>query len=385
MPTLLNAAYPFAGEERDGRKTLPLKISKQKRFMKKWVVLWATLVGSTTTFGQITITDADMPEVNDVFNISVASDFTNVDPSQTGANYTWDFSFLTYATQRQDEYVPPSDAPIAYEWFFNNPLAPAYMASYATIGDDIDIFGFLTMTNNFQFFQNDADEYEMVGFGANINGIPAPVRYNPKDVIYQFPMNYGNIDSSYAEYTLGVPGIGDYSQYIWRNNEVDGWGELTLPLGTFPTLRVKTELNLIDSLDLDTLGFPLGLTRPTTIEYKWLGVETGVPLLTITESFGVITNVEYQDFFVGVEEVLGDEAFAAYPNPANTYLSIAFQEAPNGTIQLLDLEGRAIVTLPLRPNAKNYRINTSTLANGTYVLRFTSKEGVGMRKVVVAH
>jgi hypothetical protein len=84
-------------------------------------------------------------------------------------------------------------------------------------------------------------------------------------------MNYGNVDSSYSGYSVKIPNTFSSSTNSFRLNEVDGWGLLTTPFGSFNTLRVKTIITAHDSLFLDTLGFGFGISVPQQIEYKWIG------------------------------------------------------------------------------------------------------------------
>jgi hypothetical protein len=79
-----------------------------------------------------------------------------------------------------------------------------------------------------------------------------------------------------------------YSTQRIRSSEVDGWGNLITPFGTFATVRVKSTLNIHDSIYVDSLAIGFGFDR-NIIEYKWLGKGYGIPLLQINEEGPLVT------------------------------------------------------------------------------------------------
>ena len=93
-----------------------------------------------------------------------------------------------------------------------------------------------------------------VGFGANINGLPASVRYDTIETIFNFPLSYGNADSSRAYYLASVPSLGTYGQWI-RAYEVDGWGSLQTPFQTYDVIRIRTTIKQKDTLYVDQFQF----------------------------------------------------------------------------------------------------------------------------------
>jgi len=73
------------------------------------------------------------------------------------------------------------------------------------------------------------------------------------------------------------------------------------------------------------------------------------------------------------------------PNPANHFVQVSAPVDINGKLQieLYDAAGRKIysksVTQPIT------EINTSTLSNGTYLLKIIHNEMVDTRKVLIVH
>lgn len=352
------------------------------------IVLSRTILSSIAAFSligataQITITDADMPAANDTFRISTTIDAWGIDPAITGANFTWDFSFLEPIDQYVDTMHAVSSTPIAYQFFFNNwILYPDHVADYATRGQDVDIAGFFTMEDVFDYFTNSSSSNRQVGIGATILGIPGSFQFSDIDTIYEFPLDYLNTSSSSWEYNIPIPTLGYYRQRGNRINEVDGWGEVTTPFGTFASLRVKTTLNMVDSIYIDAFGFGFEIPRPETIEYKWLASGMGVPVLTLTESFGVLNGIEYQDSLRVVPLSLNEaEPIKAniWPNPANEM--VWFQtNNQNLQFEVISLYGKVVMNGKLEGDG----LDVSSLANGTYTVRLFNGNTSAIKKLQI--
>ena len=178
--------------------------------MKRILFLLVVLCPFNILYAQITITSADMPSVNDVYTYSYTNDAQGNDPALTGANYTWDYSALTYTTQSSDTFFAVTSTPLAYQFYFNNAiLYNAWKANYATKGIDLGIPQ-VPITDVFNYHKNSSSAYSNVGFGANISGVPSSTRNNPIDEEYAFPVSYGATHQSNSKYEVNVPTFGTY-------------------------------------------------------------------------------------------------------------------------------------------------------------------------------
>jgi hypothetical protein len=219
----------------------------------------------------------------------------------------------------------------------------------------------------FNYVKNSSSAFENVGFGANINGIPASVKNTPIDMEYSFPMNYTNgttSSTSLSEFEITVPGLGHYGQDAERVTTIDGWGSLVLPNETYNVLRVKSVLNKIDTIYVDSPPLPaFGITtpRPEEIEYKWLAAGTGVPVLKIVTNAGIVSQIEYQDdlFIVipGVEGRSNLSNVVVFPNPTKHHLVIDYNSSISGNLKvnLKDLLGKnvGVVYQKITPKGTN--------------------------------
>jgi hypothetical protein len=231
---------------------------------------------------------------------AISQSVTNL--ANTGANSIWNFNTLTPISQDTLAFTSPSSTPY---FLLNN----AFISTYANTG----VFALPaipnvpTISDVTDYFKKSSTDLRQVGIGITLSSIPIPTFYNPVDKLYKFPLNYNNVDSAPAKFSISIPTLGYYGANIKRKNIVDGWGSLTTPFGTFQTLRVKSEVKRTDSLKLDTLlPFGFSFPRPTLYEYKWIAKNLKYPVLQInTNIIGgteVIVSVKYQDSlrFLGI-------------------------------------------------------------------------------------
>jgi hypothetical protein len=77
--------------------------------------------------------------------------------------------------------------------------------------------------------------------------------------------------------------------------------------------------------------------------------------------------------------------YIIYPNPSKNIINISSNEIVGGEakIDMSNLLGEHIGFYKM--HSKHFEINTSILANGTYILKITDKQSSHIRKVVVKH
>ena len=243
----------------------------------------------TLSFSQITIDRNDMPNENDTIRLSTTITVNGIDYTLTGEDYTWDFSSLSSLNQRVDTFCSVLSTPIVYQIVF-----PYYfVATIASPKGNFDLIPNLQFSNYYQYYKESNSAFKDVGFGITFNGIPIPIKYDEADVLYNFPMQFGNSNISNSGFEINIPSLIYLGIEKQRTNTVDGWGTLITPFGSFETLRLKSEIVEHDSIYIDSLGIGFPINRSYT-EYKWLGKEQGLPLLTITQE-GLLTTVEFID------------------------------------------------------------------------------------------
>ncbi|MFL5764035.1 MAG: T9SS type A sorting domain-containing protein [Bacteroidia bacterium] len=355
------------------------------------------LVCSTISFAQVTITSADMPNAGDSVLVSMAADVGPNDLETSDSNYVWDYSMLVPTLQRYEKF----DSPFGFTTPFNlifNPFNTSYGNENNLITAGGGIPG-LTFDEAYDFLKESSSQFKQIGVGYRVNGIPLPFLYSDNDVIYRFPMNFGDADTDDYKFGLPIPSIGYYGQTGHRETIVDGWGSLTTPYGTFNTIRVKATIAATDTLYLDSLGFGFAFPRPLRYEYKWIANGKQIPVLKVdaNDVFGlpVISQVEYIDSIIPGVPMLGivsakknDFTSVVYPNPASdaTVLRYVLSSASPVKITLGDLMGRKIsVVTDQRQQAGTHEemIALTGIAPGLYTLCLETNEGKAVQRLVV--
>ena len=299
--------------------------------MNKLTILIVCIMISYAGLSQITIDQNDMPQEGDTIRLSTSIDFGNINFEETGNNFEWDFSELTFLTQRVDTFISVSQTPWIYQLVF------LLSANLASPGQDFDQLPGFEVSDYFNYYKNSSSQYKSVGFGVTMNSIPIPNKFDDPDVIFRFPMSVGDVDSSLSNYDLGLPGIGYYGGWKKRVNTVDGWGELTTPYGTFETIRIKSDIMQYDSLYIDSLGFGFPIERVFT-EYKWLGKNFGLPLCTVVDD-GLLPTIEYLDsartLITGITpHDFPDTELTISPNPFDQQLKLDFSAIQPAILKL---------------------------------------------------
>lgn len=318
---------------------ITLNLPKNIHTMKMRLIM-LTLVFPMLMQAQIVITQSDMPSSGDTIRHSNTVDIGFIDFEATGPNFNWDFSGLVPFTQSVDSFVSVSETPLFYQLLF------FFTANLAKKEYEFDQFPGFQVTDSYRYFKNSSSSFQEVGFAVSLNGLPLPTLYDDADIIYTFPLEDGTIDSSFASYEFDIPGLGFYGGWKKRNNEVDGWGQLTTPFGTFEALRLKTEILQYDSLYIDSLGFGIPFYQELT-EYKWLGEEMGLPLVHVTDN-GLVQTVSYIDsvrvMITGSKPEVKSNVMHVYPNPAHRHLRLEAGIKPGEqySLKIVNMAGKVV-------------------------------------------
>lgn len=360
-------------------------VIERKMGIRRIVLLVLILLASQQfLLAQITINQSDMPSQGDTIRTSTGLN-VDFDISETGEDFTWDFSQLVSISQTVDTFIGPAQTPIFYWPFF---LLSSNLAS-PLIGD-LPIPN-LPVTDVYAFYNNSSANYKDVGFAATLGGVPLPFKYDSPDILYSFPMKYGNADSSESGYGFGVPGIGYILSERKRVNYVDGWGTLITPFGTFEVLRQQSIVTEYDSIYIDSLNFGAPIARNYT-EYKWLAKGMKIPVLQITDNLGGLVAVyidSLQGGPVGLPESQKIKNISVFPNPVSSQLFIHFQisQPENIYVSLYNMQGKIMFSIPekLYPSGEiniNMNLKEFNLESGNYLIEAKAGEKVFKKKIM---
>ncbi len=217
---------------------------------------------------------------------------------------------------------------------------------------------------------------EIVGFGANISGIDIPITYNQVDRVYDLPLSYGQTNTSSSNFGFNIPTIGYYGSNLTRTTDVDGWGTITTPAGTYDALRVVQQLTYVDTVALDTLGGGTSIPRPLETHYVWLAAGEGAPVLEITTQTVAGQEVTSAARWKGTplpnaicDCYVPEYEPYAFPNPAKQTVSIWLGHVPEQptTAQLFSMEGKLVRSVQLNQIMQD--VSLEGVQAGIYVLR----------------
>ncbi len=342
--------------------------------MKTFLALAAAIPFSL--FGQITLTVSDFSDANDATWVSTAID-PFIDYSTTGPNTTWDFSSLTFQSQDNKEYFDLSGASALVTFTFGQFASAAYQAtnyasSTAIPVDQITSFLPVTITDIYQFSKNSSSAIKSVGFALSINGTEIPFKSDTIETRYALPLNYGDTYSSVGYTDLDMNPIynGIWRQHINRDSEVDGWGSVTTPHGTYNALRVRHLIQEYDSIymDFSGLGTWIPLPVPDRYEYEWWANGMKEPVLRITTNVilgnETPTTIEYIDDYqsgAGLNEL--EQHLSVYPNPTTDEIHI--EGISNYVYNILSADGKIVMN---GESAGDVTVDVRSLAPGAYKL-----------------
>jgi len=249
---------------------------------------------------QSTFNSSQYAAIGDNFYLTSANNLA-LDYETTGTNFVWDFSSLTGTSQSQLQHRNPTST--GFLWLFIYNPNNTNLAATNNNPQTLNIPGqVVELTDSFDFYKKSTTDLRQTGSASkvNYNGTQIPItnQYTDSDIIYRFPIQFGNIDSDNSAYTINIPTLLYQENTLERTNEVDGWGSLNTPYGNYSNiLRMKTTLVANDSIAL--LGTGLPRTIRTTREFKWFDTTQKIPVLKVTQSNAtgnwVTTNVEYLD------------------------------------------------------------------------------------------
>lgn len=362
--------------------------------MKK-LISSTLLLLTFSTHSQIQLTKLDFATGGDTVRMSQAND-NGYDVSLTGAGYNWDFSDLTPNSQILKDFRSMAGAPNFIQFIYGTFASPKYQASYyiesTTLPiDQITAILPVSIENIFQFSKRSNDSLTSLGFSMTVNGTDVPFKSDTIETRYDFPIDFGNTHFSRGYTLINFNPILDaiWNQHRTRTTNVDGYGSITTPYGTFDALRIKHDITETDSIYytfpfVGALWVPIPV--PLSHEYEWWTNGQLEPILRIsTSEFGgneTITAIEYRDnynaAFASIEEA--EMNFVVYPNPVSNELTIDGIDQVN-SIQLIDAQGTILFSKSIIDQTI-LKVDVSLFSAGSYKIVFNSNKGTIIKTFV---
>jgi hypothetical protein len=354
------------------------------------LVIASVFLWSFNGIGQITITNLDFATAGDDVILSTTTDM-GIDYSSTGINHVWDFSGLVPESQIGVSYNGMSGVSFLVNVIFGSFAASQYQATYFVANNDLPIdqlgaFLPVNVTDIYQFSKKTTDSITSIGYAVSVSGTEVPFKSDTIETRYKFPLNYGDQYSSrgYSLMDLNPVYNGVLKQYRTRDSEVDGWGNITTPYGSFDVLRVKHMITEVDSLRIEVFGSDtwIPIPIPNSTIYEWIADGEKEPILRIGTSTVLgtetVTKIEYKDNYLalnvdGIEEELTTVIF---PNPAQN--EIHWKVNSDSFTYTISSEDGKIV----QQGRNQFYADISNLAPGIYTLLIDSENQVAQKNFV---
>jgi hypothetical protein len=347
---------------------------------------------SMNMLAQITVTDADLMNVGDVVYTAIDSLPSNsIATGNAGANQTWDFSALQAQEYDTIEVIDPA----------GTPFASIHPSANLCIDDN----------GQYIYIDKNGQGLNLVGFDNLPYSqliLPLPLTYGLNiivgpSIIYESVFdNPGFLDHSLAPVISLNPlhnqidSIKILSESLIEFN-VDAYGDVIIPMGTFDALRLKTD-NIITPVSFaycsDTIfgngawyPIPAGII-PSEVEvvssYEWW---TNDPLIKFAlvqmdiDSLGEINAVNFMHSPSPSSVTnLSSNNFNIYPIPATNNLTIEAQNNDFTSLNLVDVTGKVILK---KEFTQSTNLDVSHIAKGMYYLNLKTVEGKLTKQIII--
>jgi hypothetical protein len=363
--------------------------------------------------GQITITKASFPIAGDSLQLSTDLTVSNIKIAKNGANQIWDFRTLN-ANTVQVNYFKPANQGTAAAQFPGAELVEkrGTLDYYINVTDD-------------RF-----EEIGVSGATPEFFNINATTRVSPPRISRRAPLNFFDLNTSTPATTValslaalpdslkvlfgGAAGLIDSIRVKFsstRNDLVDGYGIVKLPIGDFEVLREKritysqtsleAYLKLTKSwLDISQLlggqipaGFQNFLGKDTLFTYNFFaeGVKEPIAIATMDNIDNTKTlEITYKNIKKPIstkdnveneseENLLNNRPdIKALPNPAIDFVNFELSNLPQGTykIKVYNLLGTVVWEEQHQViGNKSIRLDTNHLKKGTYLYSLSDSKG----------
>lgn len=327
--------------------------------------LWLTM----PSYAQITLTSANTPAAGDDY-IAQGCDTTGMEPGNSGANVTWDFSSLLPEGEAvTEQYVSPGSTP--------------YAASFptATIVQNVynSIFLYYNVTETSQ---------SLLGMG---NSVMVEV-YDDPEILISFPFTFNSILTDPFAATYDVLGLTTY-HFGTHTITADAYGTLILPTGTYhDVLRVKSVNDAKDSMYIFGTS---NVNHDINTSWLWYTASGRYPLFEIVKTTSTTQGgtahskaVAYRSggTFIAEKSTLHNVFISPNPVADAAIIKVNCKNACLAVIHVLDLAGNRLQTVfsgPLVQGVNNFQFDRGQLSPGMYLLEVIADGARDQIKIIV--
>ena len=342
---------------------------------------------------QITVIDTDIIDIGDIIYEALDSvSGSSIQIGSAGANQTWDFSALQENEVDIIEHVDPNSTP------------------FGTIHPTSNI---CTDDDQYIYFNKSSSGVEIVGF--DDISLLNPVIILPLPLVYGLQVSTGPTialdeaeentflpDSLAVFVTLGgahtVDSIG--VQSVFENSfTVDGYGDVIIPIGTFPTLRLNASTINTTTYSIYCTDTLFGLASgwyplpqqilpsefDTSYFYQWWSNDPLVKFTLVNidvDEFG--NNQGHIQFLTANPSLISEEGddleINIFPVPTSDFITIECLDKNQVSLQLFDVFGKVVLEKSLDYTTQ---LDMSAFAKGVYYLSLKTEKQSITKKIIL--
>lgn len=364
--------------------------------MKKYLFSILSITLPIFCLAQITVLNNTFPTIGDTLNTMIDAMPDNIEIHDPGPDQMWDYGSLESGFVQQVAILDPSEG---------------------TFGDSIEDVTFLiksgpVLENYYKTFSNKIEEIAFKTIDPVFESIEVFGEFEERPLYRKAPLSYGDqyITNSSIFFPFSIDVLPDsivdqlpiepdsirIDISAKTTDDIDAWGSMSLPTGTFDVLREKRVQEINTSVSVFTLGawvpIPNELIDPagaflggdTTTSYNFYN-DKAKELIAIVnvDSLGTMASrIEYKADNINTNTVIiqpGKKDLVLYPNPSYGFVRLDFVNLDKGQyrFEVSNVIGKKIWS-------KNYIINHSNevakedlsfLSKGTYLFSLKDNQG----------
>ncbi len=338
--------------------------------------------------------------ITDALNCSVYADYTIYQNSELLVSITKTDETANNANDGTASASPKGGVP-PYDYNWSNGQTTQTITGLApgtytvTVTDSLNCTATQTTTIEpydcpdiiIHHFKTDASCYNSCSGSIRINSVENAT--NP----LSYTWSNGQTGSSIANLCAGI-------YYVTVTDSLNCYGIDTISITQPDSLAIisVSKTDITDSL-------PHGQIRVTVIggtmpySFNWTGsnsysshdqnifnLDTGCYVLTVVDSNGcsvVSDEICIEDMTTATIDVHNKKDIKIYPNPANNYLYIKYDDFNTDdaviSIDLINISGDKIV----QNIQKNNKVDISNISDGVYFIRFKTRKGLILKKLII--
>lgn len=301
-----------------------------------------------------------------------------IEPGEAGEDKTWDFTDLNVMERDTFNFLTPLNTPY-WEKFPGSNLALYMKKDF-----------------NYVYFDKNEDSLSMLGIVIKVEELGrVDSKVKPPEEFMKFPYEYGYANDEVFNYVFVADGSA-YSvdsvilkRITEKSSEVDAWGTMSVPMGTYEVLRVHETRDIKDSIwgKLPFIGWQFLTVEESSEErYLWWSddPEVGYVLvnLNIDVENGNVTSAEFmaEPVHVGKPETFTSGGINVYPNPVKDYLRIRTQDNKNKSFFLFNVAGELVLSKKISSFQEN--IYLGFLDKGLYIYKIHNSHSSETGKII---